>query len=443
MPYKHIDDFRAVARTSPAGRRDMNEKAGAVTSSIIRSSREKATDMKPPGSRAKTLLLMSFGHLVGHWYAGLLMLVLPLIKKEFGLTFTEVGLIIFLRSLASAFGNTTSGLIVDLLGRRNLVLVASAAGLGFSWLVVGFSPSYFLLLIFLPMATTFSNLWHAPAMSLLSEVYPQRRGFALGLHGAAANLGQTVSPLIAGFLVTAFGWRTAVKLNLLPAFLMALLLMVLLPQLDRYALKKKSRAAFIQMFRTYLVKNPTLLAISAVSICRTMGQRGIETFLALFFAENLGLNPAWIGVYLGILTAVSTFPEPAIGWLSDRIGRRSILTTSLFASGLAVVAITVAPHGILLMASVAMLGFFHYSLRPIIFAFALDVTPPAIGATTVSYVFTWNQMFSALAPIAGGFLADAYGLQYALYFVAGITLVAAALAFTLKPKPTLSPTAAG
>lgn len=48
------------------------------------------------------------------------------------------------------------------------------------------------------------------------------------------------------------------------------------------------------------------------------------------------------------------------------------------------------------MVCMAFLGFFHYSLRPIIFAFALDVTPPEIGATTVSYVFTWNQAISSI-----------------------------------------------
>ena len=85
-----------------------------------------------------------------------------------------------------------------------------------------------------------------------------------------------------------------------------------------------------------------------------------------------------------------------------------------------------------MMVSVGMLGFFHYSLRPIIFAFALDVTPPEIGATTVSYVFAWNQTFSAIAPIVGGFLADAFGLRYAMFFIAGLTLTAAVISGSLN-----------
>ena len=80
------------------------------------------------------------------------------------------------------------------------------------------------------------------------------------------------------------------------------------------------------------------------------------------------------------------------------------------------------------MVCVAFLGFFHYSLRPIIFAFALDVTPAELGATTVSYVFTSNQTISSVAPLLGGFIADAFGIHYALYLIAGLSLTAALFA---------------
>lgn len=382
--------------------------------------------------KLKTLILISFGHFTGHWYIGVLMLVLPLLKKEFGLSFTEIGLIISIRSLASAFGNTSSGVIVDLVGKRNLILAVSATGMGLCWFAMGFSQSYLYLLIFIPLATTFSNLWHAPAMSFLSESYPERKGFVLGIHGMAANIGQSLSPLVVGLLITWAGWRTALKLNIMPGLLMACLLVVLLPRLGSFEFKKKSRKAFISLLKEYIFKNPTLLLITTVSAFRTMGQRGIETFLALFLADRVGLDPVWIGIYLSILTFSSTLPEPLFGWLSDKIGRRAILAISLTLSGFAVLAITAVPAGIPMMVSVGLLGFFHYSLRPIIFAFALDVTPPEIGATTVSYVFAWNQTFSAISPLVGGFLADAFGIRFALFFIAGLTLTAALISGVLK-----------
>ena len=80
-------------------------------------------------SKIKVLILLSFGHLVTHWYIGVLMLVLPLLKQDFSLSFTAVGLIISLRSLAGAAGNTTSGIVVDFIGKPHILLTLSAAGL--------------------------------------------------------------------------------------------------------------------------------------------------------------------------------------------------------------------------------------------------------------------------------------------------------------------------
>ncbi len=384
--------------------------------------------------KLKVLILLSFGHLVSHWYIGVLMLVTPLIKQDFSLSFTEVGLIITLRSLAGAMGNTTSGIVVDLLGRPLIILTISSAGLALCWFGVGFVYYYPLLLLLLPLATLFSNLWHAPAMSVLSTTYQERRGLALGVHGSAANLGQSISPLVVAFLITAFGWRTAIKAQILPGAALAVLLILFLPKLGTTQFKKKAMGDFLDLVKNRLLKNKELLLISMMSSFRTMGQRCIETYLPLYFAVQLGLNTVWVGLYLSVLTFSSTFPEPLIGWLSDRIGRRSILWISLTLSGLSVIAITMVPAGGPLLVSVALLGLFHYSLRPIIFAFALDVTPPEIGATTISYVFTWNQAISAISPLVGGFLADALGIQYALYFVTLLSLTSAVFAGVIKEK---------
>jgi len=385
-------------------------------------------------NKIKILASLSFGHAVTHWYIGVLMVILPLIKEDFSLSFTAVGLIITLRSLGGAAGNTTSGIIVDFVGKPYLILTLSAAGLGLCWFAIGFARVYLLLLILFPLANMFSNLWHAPSMSLLSMVYPERRGFALGFHGAAANLGQSISPLVMGFLITYVGWRTASKAQIAPGAILALLIIMSLPRLGTSDFKKKTITRFWELVKNDLLKNRALLLISLISGLRTMGQKGIETYLALFITDKIGLNPVWVGFYLSILTFSSTFPEPLIGWLSDHIGRRSILWISLTLSGLSVIAITLVSPGWPLILCVAFLGFFHYSLRPIIFAFALDVTPPEIGATTVSYVFTWNQVISAISPLIGGLLADAFGIQFALYLVAFLSLASALLAAATRNR---------
>ena len=60
--------------------------------------------------------------------------------------------------------------------------------------------------------------------------------------------------------------------------------------------------------------------------------------------------------------------------------------------------------------------------------------PLEIGATTISFVFTWNQILSAISPLLGGLLADAFGIQFALYLISLLSLTAALLDGILEPK---------
>lgn len=387
--------------------------------------------MRDRFKNARTVTVMSTGHMTTHWYTGLLMILVPYLQKTFSLSFAEVGLLISLRSLAGATGNITSGFIADFLGRRSSILVFSLAGIALCWLMVSLSHSFFALIVFLTTAWMFSNLWHAPSMSILSEAYPEKKGFVFGIHGAAAHVGQSLSPLIAGFLISYAGWRFAVRVSLAPAVLTALLVVLVLPSLQIANYGKKKGSDFLGLVKNHLLKNRALLAVCVVTGLRTMAQRGLETFLALFLARKMGLGPTWVGFYLMVLLIASTFPEPFMGWLSDYFGRKWLLFVCFTVSGLAVIGITLAKPGLPALAGLALLGLFLYSIRPILFALAMDITPPEIGASTISYVFTWSQTFSAIAPIVGGFLADAFGITFALYFIAFLLLTATVLVTVL------------
>uniref|UniRef100_UPI0011786CA4 MFS transporter n=1 Tax=Candidatus Entotheonella palauensis TaxID=93172 RepID=UPI0011786CA4 len=104
---------------------------------------------------------------------------------------------------------------------------------------------------------------------------------------------------------------------------------------------------------------------------------------------------------------------------------KPVLFVSLLLSAFVAWGLTVA-HGILLpILFISLIGALHLSLRSIILAFAMDVTPPEIGASTIGFVFSANQFFSALMPIMTGYLADIYGLRIAFLMFAVLTLLAA------------------
>jgi MFS family permease len=167
------------------------------------------------------------------------------------------------------------------------------------------------------------------------------------------------------------------------------------------------------------------MKVAVLSILRTMGQQGLETFLPLYMADSLKFSPALVGVGLAVMTFSGSWLEPLSGLLSDRIGRKPILFASLFLSALSVWGLTLVSGVWLPLLFIGLIGLLHLSLRPIIMAFAMDVTPSGIGASTIGFVFSVNQLFSAFTPLMTGYIADVYDLKTAFYVFAVLTLIAA------------------
>ena len=334
-----------------------------------------------PGASDRLFLpLLATGHASTHWYAGVLSALLPWIREDLGLTYAQIGLLMTGRALLGACGNVATSIAADLGGRRRNILIGSVFLVALCYILIGMSTSLLMLVVFGSMAAMASNAWHPPAMALLGERFPERRGYALGWHGTGANLGQTISPLLVGLMMSYMSWRAALYVNIWPGLLMALLLLWLLPVLDDDRLARQAKGYWSDL-KSGLVYNSAVMKVGVLSILRTMGQQGLQTFLPLYLAESLHFSPWLVGVGLAVMTFSGSWLEPLSGLLSDRIGRKPILFISLLLSAVMVWGLTLVSGVWLPMLFIGLIGLLHLSLRPIIMAFAMDVTPPNIGAS--------------------------------------------------------------
>ena len=108
-----------------------------------------------PGRRSfRDVWLISAGHGLTHWYTATFYLLLPLIGKELGLSYTEIGLIMTVQHLAGAISNLPGGMLVDTVGRKGLLMGVSLFWVGFPYLLIGFSHGYLMLLIASPWSAS-------------------------------------------------------------------------------------------------------------------------------------------------------------------------------------------------------------------------------------------------------------------------------------------------
>ena len=74
---------------------------------------------------------------------------------------------------------------------------------------------------------------------------------------------------------------------------------------------------------------------------RSMTHGGLLTFLPLYLATELGYSPIWIGACMAALQAAGFIACPIAGHLSDRMGRRQIVMSSMAVTAVIIVAMIV------------------------------------------------------------------------------------------------------
>jgi MFS family permease len=395
----------------------------------------------PQASRGsfREMWLITLGHSLTHWYPATFYLLLPIIGKELGLSYSQIGLVMTCQYIAGAVANIPGGVLVDTVGRKGVLMATSLFWVGFPYLLMGFAHSYLMLLGCVALVGFGNSLWHPTAIPTLARRFPERMGLVLSLHGMGGNVGDAIAPIFVGALLATLSWRQVVVLNVAPGIVIALLIFVFLGTLQLGARKSAASSEPTQSLRSYfsgvpaLLRNRGLVLLSTSSAFRSMTQNALLTFLPVFLAYELHYSPFWVGACMFALQTAGFAASPVAGHLSDRMGRKSVMMTSMAMTAVVLVFMALAGKSLAFVFFVAILGFFLYAIRPVMQAWLLETTPRNMGGTSIGVLFGAQALGSSIGPLLGGLVADRFGLAATFHFLAG-TIVAANLFIFFMPR---------
>ncbi|MGZ5143131.1 MAG: MFS transporter [Burkholderiales bacterium] len=401
----------------------------------------------------KEVWLISAGHGLTHWYTATFYLLLPLIGKELGLTYTEIGLIMTIQHLAGAISNLPGGMIVDTVGQKGYLMAASLFWVGVPYALMSVSHDFWMLLVCVTLVGIGNNLWHPAAIPTLAYRYPQRKGLVLSFHGMGGNLGEAFAPVVVGALLGWFTWREVVVVNVVPGITMAALILIMLGALTTSKSgagadinaggEKRSVREYLNDL-TSLLKNKALMIVSVSASFRTMTQAGLLTFLPVYLAYELGYSTFIVGVCMTVIQVAGFIAGPIGGHLSDKMGRRRVVMSSMVLSGVMVIGMVAVGKSPLFIVFIALVGFFLYAMRAVLQAWAIESAPKNLAGTAVGVQFGITTLGASVAPFLFGMIADRYGLYAGFYFLAGVIICANALVFFIPDeKVKIAPAAAG
>lgn len=173
-----------------------------------------ATTYHPPLSAplkqdATIIGLVGLAHASSHFAHLLLPLMFPVFMKEFGLSYSQLGLLMTVFFVVSGIGQASAGFVVDRLGARPLLFVALGifvVACAAASTVTGYTG----LLLVAALAGLGNATFHPVDFTILNQrVSSPRLGYAFSAHGLTGNLGWAVAPVFFASISSLYNWRTA------------------------------------------------------------------------------------------------------------------------------------------------------------------------------------------------------------------------------------------
>ncbi|MDA0264931.1 MAG: MFS transporter [Chloroflexi bacterium] len=372
---------------------------------------------------------LSAGHGIFHWFSQSFFVMLPEVVATFGLSGLQVGAISATREVISGMIALPGGVITDMVRRHWGLVLAGCMGLfGLGWLIMGIAPVYPVLLLGMAAVAAAASMWHLPAAAALSRRFADRRGSALSIHGVGGNIGDVLGPALTGVLLLSLSWRGVLSIYAVVPMLLIFVVFWSFRDIGRTASQAAPAARFReQMANTRLsfAEHPRLWGIMAVAGLRGMANVAFLPFLALYLGldEELGLGNAALGLHIALLVGVGVVAAPAIGYLSDRAGRKLVLVPGMLTLCVLTALLVPFGDGIGLIVILALLGIFFFSDQPILTAAALDIVGDRVAASTLG-VFSFSRfVLAAASPLIGGKLFDEVGIESTFFYISGIYLL--------------------
>jgi MFS transporter, FSR family, fosmidomycin resistance protein len=375
---------------------------------VILSAADPARDSLKHDVRVMTLV--GGAHFTSHFFQLALPPLFPLLRDDFAVGYTQLGLLMGLFYAASGIGQTGSGFLVDHFGARRVLpcgmaLLAGAMG------VAGMAPAYWALAVAALLGGLGNSVFHPADYSIFNaSVSTSRLGRAYGIHGICGNLGWAVAPAVVVGLAGPLGWRgsllTVGALGMAVALALSTQGASLVDRVEPIhrgaATSPGLRASMKLLFAPSILTAFAFFALVATSLI------GIQTFSV---SAMVKLFDAPLGLATGALTAFLLGSAGGIlmgGFLADRTNRHDMVAAGGLALG-AVFSLVIAtglPSLSMLPAVMALTGFCLGTISPSRDMLVRAATPPGASGKVYGFVYSGLDLGSCLTPLLFGWLLD-------------------------------------
>nr|CAD44485.1 putative fosmidomycin resistance protein [Stutzerimonas stutzeri] len=365
-------------------------------------------------SQASPLVMRVIGacalaHLINDLIQAVLPSIYPVLKANYGLTFTQVGLITLTFQLTASLLQPWVGYHTDRHPKPWLLpagMVCTLVGI----LMLAFVGSFASILMASALVGIGSSTFHPEASRVARLASGGRYGLAQSTFQVGGNAGSAFGPLLAAAIVIPYGQGSVAWFSLFAVFAIGVLYGLsrwYRNHLNLFRLKQGGQATHgLSRGRVRLA----LVVLALLVFSKYFYMASFTSYFTFYLIERFGLSVAnsqlYLFLFLGAVAAGTFFGGP----VGDRIGRKKVIWFSILGVApftLALPYVDLFWTGILSM----VIGFILASAFSAIVVFAQELVPGNVGM--IAGVFFGLMFgFGGIGAALVGHLADIHGIEY-------------------------------
>ncbi|AHC36206.1 MULTISPECIES: MFS transporter [Pseudomonas] len=386
-----------------------------------------ATASTPQASAAQTSPLVmrilgacALAHLINDLIQAVLPSIYPMLKANYGLTFTQVGLITLTFQLTASLLQPWIGYHTDRHPKPWLLpagMVCTLIGI----LMLAFVGSFPAILLAAGLVGVGSSTFHPETSRVARLASGGRYGLAQSTFQVGGNTGSALGPLLAAAIIIPYGQGHIAWFGLFAVF--AILVLYGLSRwyrnhLNLFKLKQGGQASHgLSKGRVAFA----LVVLAVLVFSKYFYMTSLTSYFTFYLIEKFQLSVSSSQMYLFLFlgaVAVGTFAGGPIG---DRIGRKKVIWFSILGAAPFTLAL---PYVDLFWTAVlsVIIGFVLASAFSAIVVFAQELVPGNVGMIAGIF-FGLMFGFSGIGAALLGLLADSHGIEYVYTLCSFLPLV--------------------
>jgi MFS transporter, FSR family, fosmidomycin resistance protein len=387
-----------------------------------------ASDVPARRHDRKVVGLIAAGHFLSHFYIMVLPPLFPLLRGEYGVSYTALGVALAVLNVTTGLTQAPVGFLVDRFGARG-ILITGLALFAIATALIGVFPTYPALLVLMVVAGFGNSVFHPADYAILSgSITAVRMGRAFSIHTFGGYFGFAAAPVTVVFLTGLLGWQSALTIcggiGLLVALLMLVNSAVLVDDSARRAVRAATKPQQAGGDVRLLLSAPVLTSLAFfLMLALTHGgltSFGVSALESLYRVPLVEAN-APLSVYL----FASALGVLAGGWAADRTRHHDWLVGSC----MILVAVMVAPVAaftpslVLVSVLLGAAGFFSGVVAPSRDMMVRAITPPGASGKVFGFVTTGFNIGGLITPLIFGVVMDHSEPRLVFWLVALLSLV--------------------